>query len=157
MKRSAAKKAIIGIAVCCGSILGTWILNNRIRIDREERERHFVTVHFIAMESVGAPDDEVPKTIEELMEMYAGGGSHSSLLKPFTHGLEYRRTGGGFEIAEPRRETVSLLRRDRLIASDRDWPHWESSGAKVWKFPGQTIPPNYLNTKAEQDARGNGR
>ncbi len=148
--------AIVGIAVCCGLILGTWILSNRIRIDREERERHFVTVHFIAMESVGAPDDEAPKTIEELMEMYAGG-SHSALLKPFSNGLEYRRTDGGFEIAEPRQDTVSLLRRDRLIASDRDWPHWESSGAKVWKFPGQAIPPNYLNTKAEQDASGNGR
>ena len=150
MQRRAAIKAIIGIAVCCGLILCTWILNNRIRIDREERERHFVTVHFIAMEAVGASDDEGPRTIEELMEMYAGGGSHSALLKPFSNGLEYRRTDGGFEVVEPRQVAVSLLRRDRLIASDRDWPHWESSGAKVWKFPGQTIPLNYLNTKAEQ-------
>jgi hypothetical protein len=154
MQRRAAIKAIIGIAVCCGLILGTWILSNRIRYDREKRERYFVTIHFIAMESVGAPDDEAPKTIDELMEMYSGG--ESTLLKPFRNGLEYRRTVGGFEIAEPRQQAVSLLRRDRLIASDRDWPHWESSGAKVWKFRGQTIPPNYLNTKAE-DARSNRR
>ena len=148
MRRKAIKRAILGLAACCGLILGTWTLNNRIRIDREERESYFVAVHCVAMESVRAPDDEAPRTIEELMEMYAGGGSHSTLLKPFRNGLSYRRTDGGFEIAEPRQEFVSLFRRDRLIASDRDWPHWESSGMKVWKFPGQTIPPNYLNTKA---------
>lgn len=91
---------------CFGLILGTWILNNRIRIDREERERYFVTVHFVAMESVGAPDDEAPRTIEELTEMYSGGGSHSALLKPFSNGLEYRRTAGGFEIAEQVQQPV---------------------------------------------------
>lgn len=149
MQRRAIRKAIVALAACCGLVLGAWILSNRIRIDREERERHFVTVHFIAMESIGASDDEAPKTIEELMKIYAGNESHSALLKPFSNGLEYRRTDGGFEIAEPRQKAVSLLRRDRLIASDRDWPHWESTGMKVWKFPGQTIPPNYLNTKAD--------
>jgi hypothetical protein len=157
MRRKAIKRAIIGLAACCGLILGTWILNNRIRIVREERERYFIAVHFVAMESVGAPDDKAPKTIEELMEMYAGGGAESSLLKPFRNGLSYRRTHGGFEIAEPRQEFVSLFRRDRLIASDREWSHWESSGMQVWKFPGQTIPPNYLNSNSEPGVGGNRR
>jgi hypothetical protein len=147
--------AIIGISISCGLILGIWILNNRIRIDREDRERHFVAVHFVAMESVMASEDEAPKTIKELMEVYAGGGVDSALLKPFRNGLTYRRTPQGFEIAEPQQVFVSLFRRDRLVASDRDWPHWESSGIKVWKSPGQQVPPNYLNTRAEQDVHGN--
>ena len=156
MRRKAIKKAILGIAIGSGLILGTWVLNNRIRIDREERERHFVSVHFVAMEAIGAPDDEAPKTMEELMARYAGGPD-SALLKPFRHGLTYRLVNEGFELSEPTKLFVSLLRRDRLIASNHAWPHWESSGRKVWKFSGQKIPPNYLRPNAEPVVIGNGR
>ena len=149
MRRKTITKSIIGIAICSALILSTWVLHTRIRFAREDRERHFISIHCVAMEAAMASDDEAPKTIEELMKMYTGGGVDSVLLKPFRNGLTYRRTPGGFEISEPHREFVSLFRRDRLIASDRDWPHWESSGIKVWKFAGQKVPPDYLNTKAE--------
>jgi hypothetical protein len=132
--------------LCGGFILGTWFLDHRIRINREERERHFVTVHFIAMDAAGATDDEAPKTIEELMERHAGGPD-SVLLKPFRHGLIYEAVDGGFKLTEPRRRFVTLFRRDRMITSDHEWPHWETSGCKVWKFSGQEIPPNYMRTK----------
>ena len=155
MQHRIVRKVIIWIALPCGLILGTWILNNQIRIDREDRERHFVAVHFVAMESVIASDHEAPKTIREMMEVYSGEGVDSALLKPFRHGLIYKRKPRGFEIFEPQQEFVSLFRRDRLVASDCDWPHWESSGIKVWKFPGQQVPPNYLNTQAEQGAPSN--
>ena len=152
MRRREIRKAILGLAACVGLILGTWILHNRIRIDREERERHFISVHFVAIEALSAPDDDAPKTIEELMERYAGGPD-SALLRPFRHGLTYRPVNGGFELSEPKKEFVTLFRRDRLIASDHAWPHWESSGRKIWKFPGQKIPSNYLRADPESGPR----
>ena len=155
MQHRTVRRVIIGIALSCGLILCIWILSNRIRIDREDRERHFVAVHCVAMESVIASDDKGPSTIQELMEVYAEGGINSALLKPFRHGLIYQRKPRGFEIFEPQQEFVSLFRCDRLVASDYDWPHWESSGIKVWKFPGQQVPSNYLNTRAEQGAPSN--
>ena len=101
------------------------------------------------MEAVGEPDDGAPKTIEELMKRH-GWGPASVLLKPFSHGLIYQAAEGGFELAEPKPEFVSLFRRDRLVGSDSDWPHWEASGRKALKFPGQKIPAGYLRTKGEE-------
>lgn len=155
MKRRTVKRMVIVISLCCGMILGTWILNTQIRINREKRERYFVDIHCIAMQSVVDPVAEPPNTIHEMMEIYAGEGVGSVMLKPFRNGLTYQRTPRGFMISEPQREFVSLFRRDRLVATDRDWPHWESSGIKVWKFPGQQVPTNFLNTQeVEQDVRG---
>ena len=149
MRRRATIKAILGLTICGLIFLGTWILERSIRINCEERERCFVAVHFIAMGAAREPDDEAPKTIQELMKRH-GWGPSSALLKPFSHGLIYQAAEGGFELAEPSKEFVSLFRRDRLIASDSAWPHWESSGRMAWKFPGQKIPPGYLRTKDEE-------
>jgi len=99
MRRRTVTKSIIGIAICSALILSTWVLHTRIRFAREDRESHFISVHFVAMEAARASDDEAPKTIEELMEMYAGGGVDSVLLKPFRNGLTYLRTSGGFELS----------------------------------------------------------
>jgi hypothetical protein len=156
MQRKGILRAALAGVTICGILISALILGERIRIDREERERHFVSVHFVAMEAAMEQADDAPKTLDELMERYAGG-PESLLLKPFRHGLAYRPTNGGFELAESQREFVSLLRRDRLVATDHDWPHWESSGKKVWKFPGQTIPPNYLKSNAEQAETPNRR
>lgn len=136
------RKAILGLLIGSGFIYATWILSYRIRTDSEARERHFVAVSFIAMKELG---DTAPKTIEELMAG-AAFGAKSVLLKPFCYGLKYRLVDGGFELNEPTKGFVTLLQRDRLIASYHTWPHWESSGRTAWKYSGQKIPSNFLRT-----------
>jgi hypothetical protein len=143
------RKAILGLLIGSGFIFATWILNHRIRTDSEARERHFVAVYFIAMEATKELGDTAPKTIEELL---AGAecGANSVLLKPFCYGLKYRFVDGGFELNEPTKGFVTLLQRDRLIASYHTWPHWESSGCNACKFSGQQIPSNFLRTNGKK-------
>jgi len=139
---------VLGALILAALLVGAWMVDRRIRYERGERERHFVSVHFVAMVSLINPDPEekVPEKLDELMESYAGG-RESLLLKAFPDGLMYRRLNGGFELAEPSRRFVNLFQHDRLVASESEWPHWELTGQKALKYPGQTIPPNYLRTK----------
>ncbi len=149
MKRY-AKFTVFGLVTLAVASCIAWIFSNRIRIERGERERHFVSVHFLAIAAMKEfhDDEPTPENIDDLLER-SGGGPGLLLLKPFDDGLTYRAVGKGFKLAEPHRRLTSLFRRDRLVASDHEWPHWEVSGAYAWKFPGQTIPSNWLRTEAE--------
>ncbi len=70
-------------------------------------------------------------------------GETSGLMKPFPDGLVYRPQGKSFTLEEPGARWISWLRKDRLVATDRRWPRWESSGEHARKFPEQVIPPGF--------------
>lgn len=55
------------------------------------------------------------------------------LLRPFPLGLDFKWTDRGWTLTEPAPRRVSLFRQDRLVASDKDFPHWEASGERASK------------------------
>jgi hypothetical protein len=112
----------------------------RLRADRREREAHFVAIHFLAAEANHESDPDGPRDYASLLAPW--GGSDSALGSPFADGLDYRPQNGSFTLEEPKARRISLFRVDRLIASDRRWPRWESSGEYARKFPEQEAPPH---------------
>lgn len=130
----------IALAGAVALITGLTALSHNLEVQRKERESHFVAIHFLAEEVSQEGNPEGPRDYRRLLEFW-GGTAGSSLGDPFVDGLDYRPLGGGFILEEPRRRRVSLLRSDRLIATDRNWPRWESTGEYARKFPGQEVPP----------------
>ncbi|MES2657296.1 MAG: hypothetical protein V4689_01700 [Verrucomicrobiota bacterium] len=121
------------------------IFNQHLSIDTRQRESHFISLHYLAMEASRemeiAFEDDPPSTLDELMETYAGVGKNSWLMKPFPDGLIYHVEGYSFTLEEPEARWVSLFRRDRIVGSGSQWPKWEVSGKWVRKFEGQVVPP----------------
>ncbi|MBB5353139.1 hypothetical protein HNR46_003392 [Haloferula luteola] len=111
----------------------------RLLADRREREAHFVAIHFLAVEARQEADSDGPTDYETLLESW--GGPNSELGRPFVEGLDYEPLNGAFSLAEPNPRRVTLLRSDRLIATDQNWPRWEQSGEYARKFPEQDVPP----------------
>ncbi|RYD35738.1 MAG: hypothetical protein EOP85_18780 [Verrucomicrobiaceae bacterium] len=105
---------------------------------REERERHFIAVHTIASEASWDAQD-APADLAALLDKSAGA---RSLMRPFPESLIYRPEGASFTLEEPRARLISWLRRDRLIATDRNWPRWETSGLYARKSSDQEVPPS---------------
>ena len=126
---------VMGLLVLLGA--GALFLSDqRLKAKRWDREANFVTIHFLVARAA-EEDGEATRDLESLMKLYGAGGV---LMKPFPDGLAYRRDGESFTLEEPRARNVSLLKRDRLIATDRKWPRWERSGEYARKFPGQEVP-----------------
>lgn len=126
---------VMGLLVLLGA--GELFLSDqRLKVQRQEREANFVAIHFLVA-SAAEEDGEATRDLESLFKLYGAG---SVLMKPFPDGLAYRRDGESFTLEEPRARNVSLLKRDRLVATDRKWPRWESSGEYARKFPGQEVP-----------------
>jgi hypothetical protein len=116
-----------------------FVSNQRLKAQRWEREANFIALHFLAAVAAGE-DGEGAKDLGELLRLY--GGKDSVLLRPFPHGLVYKPNGDSFTLEEPQAQSISLLKKDRLIGSDRKWPRWESSGEYARKFPEQQVPEN---------------
>jgi hypothetical protein len=136
------KRAIFFGSLCGGVLLtsaAAFVWSQRLASERQERERHFIAIHFLAAEAA-MEDGEDPKDFDGLLR--SSGGRTSPLARPFPDGLLYRRNGSSFTLEEPEARRVSLLRTDRLLGSDRSWPRWESSGVPAKKFPEQQVPPS---------------
>jgi hypothetical protein len=134
-------KQIIPIAIV---LIGALVLllalwNQHLISERRQRESHFIAIHFLAGEQEGEYDPAARNDITELLSPY--GGLDSWLTKPFPDELVYVPHGASFTLEEPNPRRISLFRSDRLIATDRKWPRWKSSGEYARKFPDQKVPP----------------
>ena len=126
---------VMGLLVLLGAG-ALWISDQRLKAKRWEREANFVTLHFLV--AIAAEEEgEATRDLDSLLELYGAG---TVLMRPFPDGLVYQWKGKSFTLEEPRARSVSLLKRDRLIATDRRWPRWERSGEYARKFPGQVVP-----------------
>ena len=119
-------------------IAAVFSLNRRLEAERQERESHFIAIHFLAAEATQQGDDG-PKDYEELVRL--GSGPNSPLAAPFPDGLIYKPHGSSFTLEEPNARWISLLQRDRLVGSERKWPRWESSGEFAKKMASSKVPP----------------
>ena len=108
-------------------------------VQRQRRESHFIAIHFIAAEALREREPSGPKSLDSLIKPY--GGTESGLNGPFPDGLLFSTQATSFVLEEPTARLVSLFHSDRLIATDRQWPHWEASGVYAKKFKNQQVPP----------------
>ena len=115
-----------------------WLWNHELVSQREERESHFIAVHYLAASAAQENDPHGPTDFDALLAPW--GGSSSELGKPFPDGLVYLPRGTSFTLEEPATRPVSLLRKDRLIATERKWPRWETSEDYARKAPGDQVP-----------------
>jgi hypothetical protein len=99
-----------------------------LRSVRQEREAHFIAIHFLVMDYMRESYGGFPKTWSE------SPATEGGLMSPFPDGLSYTSDGTTFSLAEPKPRFVSLFCKDRLVASDKTAPHWESSGIPASKF-----------------------
>ena len=113
--------------------------NDRIDAKRQQRERYFIAVHFLAWEAALEGDETVPRNLDQLLQQ--AGGRNSGLMTPFRDGLVFASDGAHFTLAEPHKSRVSLFQKDRLVATDLEWPRWESSRLLARKFDEQVVPP----------------
>jgi hypothetical protein len=102
-----------------------------LRSVRQQREAHFIAIHFLVMDHMREHYDGFPKTWSEIIPSSATEGG---LMSPFPNGLIYKSDGTTFSLAEPKPRFVSFFRKDRLVADDKTAPHWESSGIRASKF-----------------------
>jgi hypothetical protein len=121
------------------TFFGAFLWNRYLTAVCQERESHFVAIHFLAGEASREADPDGPKNIDDLLRHY--DSPESVLLKPFADGLVYRPQGKTFILEEPTSHWISLFRSDRLISTDRKWPRWESTGEFARKFSEQKVPP----------------
>jgi len=113
-----------------------YIRSQQISASRHERESTFIMLRF--MIAAALEDGDAPKDFDSFLQPF--GGRQSGLLKSFPDGLVYKTDGSSFTLEEPRPREVELFKKDRLIASERKWPRWESSGEYARKFAGQEVP-----------------
>ena len=118
----------LGAALC--------VQSQQISASRHERESIFIMLHCMIAAAVG--DGDAPKDFDSFLRPF--GGRQSGLMKSFPDGLVYMTDGSSFTLEEPRPRMISLFKKDRLIASERKWPRWESSGEYARKFAGQEVP-----------------
>ena len=134
-------------AIIFGSLLGgvlltsaaAFVWSQRLASERQERESHFIAIHFLVAEA-SMEDSEDPKDFDGLLS--SSGGRTSPLARPFPNGLLYKRNGNTFTLEEPEARRVSLLRTDRMVGSDRRWPRWKASRVLAKKFSKQHVPPS---------------
>ena len=124
---------VLAALLCAGAVS---ITQQRLVADRDERERNIIAIHFLAAQA--NYDGERAMDIDGLLKHF--GGKDSVLMRPFPDGLVYKGDGESFTLEEPRPRRISLFRKDRLIATERKWPRWESSGEYARKFPEQEVP-----------------
>jgi hypothetical protein len=135
-----AKRSILMLAfVVLLAVAGFFAFKPRFAAQTRDRETNFVTIHFLAAKAA-EEDGEGAKDVGELLRSFGDNGS--VLLRPFPQGLVYKPNGDSFTLEEPQARSISLLKKDRLIGSDRKWPRWESSGEYARKFPEQQVPGN---------------
>lgn len=132
-----AKRATVvtGLLVLSGAG-ALFVSDQRLKAHRGEREANFVTIHF-AVALAADEEGEGMRDLESVLKLYGAG---TELMKPFPDGLVYKANGESFTLEEPRARSVSLLKRDRLVATEKKWPRWERSGEYARKFPGQEVP-----------------
>jgi hypothetical protein len=134
-------RAILARSLLLGGLLlatSIFIWNRRLGADRQQRESHFIAIHFLAAEATQEGEDG-PKNYEELVSLWSG--PNSPLGKPFPDGLVYKPHGSSFTLEEPQARWISLLRKDRLVGSERKWPRWEPSGDYAKKMASSKVPP----------------
>ena len=129
------KRFILPLLVVGGAC---WFWNHELISERQDRESHFIAVHYLAASAAQENDPHGPTDFDALLAPWGGRGS--ALGKPFPDGLVYRPRGTSFTLEEPVARLVSLLRKDRLIATERKWPRWESAGDYARKAPGDPVP-----------------
>jgi len=126
--------ALVLAALLLGAAL--YVRSQQISASRHERESTFIMLHFMIAGALA--DGDAPKDFESFLQPF--GGRQSGLMKSFPDGLVYKADGSSFTLEEPRPREVALFKKDRLIASERKWPRWESSGEYARKFAGQEVP-----------------
>ena len=132
------KRSILMLAFLVLLAVGAlFVSDQRLKAQRSEREANFIALHFLAA-GEAKEYGEGSKILENLLRF--PGGNRDGLLRPFPQGLVYKPNGGSFTLEEPRGRNISLLKKDRLIGTDRKWPRWESSGEYARKFPEQEVP-----------------
>jgi hypothetical protein len=102
-----------------------------IVIKAEERERHFISIYFLAIEDESERGSDRTANFETLVSPW--GGTSGALARPFRHGLEYHVADGLFVIQEPQPQRVSIFKKDRLVASGLKRPYWEATGKLATK------------------------
>ena len=127
---------VMGLLVSVGAG-ALFISDQRLKALKREREAHFLTL--LSMAEYGAEENGAEENVLENV-LKSSGGNDYRFLKPFPDGIVYKTNGKSFTLEEPGTRFVSLLKKDRLIATDRKWPRWESSGEYARKFPGQEVP-----------------
>jgi hypothetical protein len=135
-------RAILVTSLLLGGLLflaAAFIWNRRLGADRQQRESHFISIHFLAAEATQEGEDG-PKDYEELVRLWSG--PNFPLAEPFPNALIYKPHGSSFTLEEPQARWISLLRRDRLVGTERKWPRWESSGEYAKKMASSKVPPN---------------
>jgi hypothetical protein len=121
--------AVLVIPALLIAILYCW--NRSIVLKAEERERHFISIYFLAIEDESERGGDRTANFETLVSPW--GGRSGALARPFRHGLEYHVRDGTFVIEERQPEQVSIFRKDRLVASGLKRPYWEASGRLATK------------------------
>ena len=117
------------------ALVGISVWNRHLVAGQQEREGHFIAIHFLAADAAKEEASGEPRDPDDLLKTYPG------LDSAFPEGLLYQAQGVAFTLEESRPRRVSLFRRDRLISTERKWPRWESSGSYARKFPEQKVPP----------------
>jgi hypothetical protein len=118
-------------------LIGAYGYNRYLTKERQQRESHFIAIHFLAEERLIEGSSEEPKNLEDLMRPYG----NAVLMKHFPDGLIYHPNQKSFTLEEPNKRRISLFRSDRLVATDRRWPRWEVSGEYAKKMRNQKVPP----------------
>lgn len=130
----------LGMALLLGGLLaGGWVVvDQRFAGQKRARESHFIAIHVLATDALRERDAAGPLDYDGLLEPW--GGRQGGLGKPFPDGLVFRIEKGGFLLEEPGRRRISLFQSDRLMATDRKWPRWETSGELARKWSEQAVP-----------------
>jgi hypothetical protein len=120
---------IVGITIVV--ITAFYLLNLSIISKAKNRERHFISIYYLAKEYVLDRGSDEPASFESLVRDY--GGTDGALAQPFSNGLKYNLHGTKFILEEPQQEHVSLFRKDRLVATELNRPYWERTGKQAKK------------------------
>ena len=131
-------KAIVLVLLACLSavLLAAFLWSRGLNNQKLERESYFISIHYAIASALLENDD---RPLESILRDYCGDTSR--ILRPFPKGLSYHSDGSTFTLAEPTPRPISLFRKDRLVASDRDRPRWEFSREYATKYGQKLFPP----------------
>jgi hypothetical protein len=115
------------------ALITSFVLHRILNADKLARESYFVSIHMAMLQ---AQSDGDIRPLNAILEDYGPG-----LLEPFPDGLLYHSDGSSFTLAEPAPCRISLFRKDRLIATDREFPRWEVSHEYATKYGQKLFPP----------------
>lgn len=133
------KRTIATAGVLILALAGTFlVVDQQYRSSRQQRESHFISIHYLATQAMAAEDTGSRMDLEDLIEPYGA----APLLEAFPDGLLYECHPYGFRLEEPEGRRISCFHTDRLVSTETDWPRWESSGELAKKSANHVVPPS---------------